>query len=133
MTAPVVYVTLRGSARHALEFYASVFDGQIDAHTFTDFGRTDGAPDAIAHGALHGPVTLFICDAGTDEPTARLEGVRLALLGCAPPGTLHRWFDQLATGGTILDPLARKSWGASDGEVIDQFGLRWLIGYEPQP
>ena len=129
MIAPIVYVTMPGSARQSLEFYASVFD----AHTFSDFQRTDGAPDAIAHGALHGPVVLFICDAAKDEPTVRTEGVRFALLGCAPPSTLHQWFDQLAIGGIIVDPLALKPWGAYDGEVVDQFGLRWLIGYEPEP
>ena len=55
-----------------------------------------------------------------------------ALLGTAEPEVLHRWFDALADGGTVVDPLGPKPWGASDGQVIDRFGLHWLIGYEGQ-
>ena len=45
---------------------------------------------------------------------------------------LHEWFDKLAVGGRVVDPLAPKPWGASDGQVIDRHGLHWLIGYEPE-
>jgi PhnB protein len=54
----------------------------------------------------------------------------LALLGTAPPATLHSWFDALAEGGTVIEPLAERAWGAADGQVVDRFGLHWLIGYE---
>jgi len=52
-------------------------------------------------------------------------------LGTADPKALHGWFEGLAKGGTVLDPLAPKPWGAVDGQVVDRHGLRWLIGYEP--
>jgi len=54
------------------------------------------------------------------------------LLGTAEPDVPHRWFDGLADGGVIVDPLAAKPWGASDGQVIDRYGLSWLIGYEAE-
>lgn len=132
MTAPVPYVTLPGTARDALDFYADVFGGRVELATFADFGRDDGPADAVAHGALRdGPVALFASDAGAGEPSAPLDGVLLALLGTDEPDVLHRWFDRLAEGGTVLDPLAAKPWGAADGQVTDRFGLRWLVGYEP--
>ncbi|WZP17880.1 hypothetical protein AAE021_07345 [Arthrobacter citreus] len=40
----------------------------------------------------------------------------------------HDW---LTDGGRIIDPLAPKPWGATDGQVKDRYGLHWLIGYEP--
>jgi PhnB protein len=131
MTAPTPYVSFPGTARQALEFYADVFGGDLHVNTYAEFGRTDGPGDAIAHGILNGPVSLFGSDAAGDEQSLRLEGVLLALLGTSEPDVLHRWFDRLADGGVVIDQLAPKPWGASDGQVEDRYGLRWLIGYEP--
>ena len=134
MTAPILYVSFPGTAREALEFYADVFGGDVRVNTYAEFSRTDGPSDAIAHGELSGgPVSLFGSDAPGDEPSVHIEGVVLSLLGTAQPDMLHRWFDRLADRGTVIDPLAPKPWGASDGQVVDRYGLRWLIGYERQP
>ena len=131
MAAPVPYVSFPGNAREALEFYADVFGGELQLNTYADMSNNAGPGDAIAHGVLSGgPVSLFGADAGPDEAAVRVEGILLSLLGTAEPDVLHRWFDRLAQGGSIVDPLAPKPWGASDGQVIDQFGIPWLIGYE---
>ncbi|MBT2567839.1 VOC family protein [Arthrobacter sp. ISL-85] len=131
MTAPQIYPSFPGTAREALGFYAAVFGGELSLHTNEDFGRTDGPPDAIAHGELRGAVAL----AGSDTPpggkSVRLEGAMLSLLGSAEPEVLRDWFNKLSSGGRVVDPLAAKPWGASDGQVIDRYGLHWLIGYEP--
>lgn len=133
MTAPQIYVTFPGTAREALGFYADVFSGELSLHTYEDFGRSDGPGTAIAHGVLDGLVSLMGSDAAAGEKSVRLEGVRLSLLGTAEPEVLHEWFDKLAVGGEVVDDLAPKPWGASDGQVIDRHGLHWLIGYEPGP
>ena len=130
MTAPIPYVLFPGTARGALEFYADVFGGELELHTYESFSRTDGPGEAIAHGVLSGgPVSMFGSDAGSDETSVDLRGVMLALLGTAEPDVLQRWFDRLAAGGKVIDPLAGKPWGASDGQVVDRYGLHWLIGY----
>ncbi|TFC35597.1 MULTISPECIES: VOC family protein [unclassified Cryobacterium] len=130
MTAPQIYVTFPGTAREALRFYADVFSGVLTLHTYEDFGRSDGPPRNIAHGVLEGVVVLMGSDAAAGEKSVRLDGVKLSLLGAAEPKILHEWFDKLAIGGQIVDYLAPKPWGASDGQVIDRHGLHWLIGYE---
>lgn len=53
-----------------------------------------------------------------------------SLLGTADPATLRRWFDGLSDGGRVVDDLQRRPWGASDGQVVDRFGLHWLVGFE---
>ncbi|MCC3264740.1 VOC family protein [Arthrobacter gengyunqii] len=130
MTTPMVFILFPGTAREALTFYEGVFGGELSLHTNGDFG-TGGPPDAIAHGVLDGIVTLAGADAGRQEQSVQLEGLMLSLLGTAEPALLHDWFDQLADAGRIVDPLTPKPWGASDGQVIDRYGLHWLIGYEP--
>ena len=132
MTAPLVYLSFTRPAREALGFYADVFGGELTLHSYEDFGRTDGPPDAVAHGVLDGVVALAGSDAAAGEPTVRFEGLMLSLLGTADPEVLHTWFDRLCEGGSRIDPLTSKPWGASDGQVTDRHGLRWLIGYEPQ-
>ncbi|MGO4434269.1 VOC family protein [Paenarthrobacter sp. RAF9] len=130
MTAPQIYVLFPGTAREALGFYAEIFGGELTLHSYQDFSRTDGPADAIAHGVLSGVVALAGADAGAGEKSVRIEGAMLSLLGAAEPAVLHEWFDKLADGGRIVDPLAQKPWGASDGQVVDRHGLHWLLGYE---
>jgi uncharacterized glyoxalase superfamily protein PhnB len=131
MAGPQVYVFFPGTARDALNFYADVFGGELSLHTYGDFSRSDGPPEAIAHGVLSGVVALAGSDAAEGQTTVRLEGIMLSLLGTAEPAVLHEWFDKLSVGGSVLDPLSPKPWGASDGQVVDRHGLHWLLGYEP--
>lgn len=131
MTALTPYIQLPGTAREALTFYGQVFGQGVQLHTFEEFGRTDGPAGSIAHGyLLEGPVTLFAADAAGDEVPLRCEGLMLALLGTADPTTLRTWFARLGEGGRVVEDLQVRPWGASDGRVVDRFGLHWLIGFE---
>ena len=53
-----------------------------------------------------------------------------SLLGTADPATLETWFAALSEQGTDVDPLQLRPWGDHDGQVTDQFGVRWLVGYQ---
>jgi PhnB protein len=131
MTGPEPYVLFPGTAREALTFYGDVFGCAVALHTFAEFNRADGPADAIAHGGLTGgPVALGGADVAGDERPVRTEGLMLALLGTADPPTLRTWFARLSEGGRVVDDLQKRPWGASDGQVIDRYGLHWLIGFE---
>lgn len=132
MTQMSLYLWFPGTARAALEHYREVFGGELVLHSFADMQRTDGPADAIGHGMLTGTVPLYATDAVADEATVQMDGVSVALLGTADAATLTRWFEGLADGGTVIDPLQERPWGASDGQVRDRFGVRWLIGFEPE-
>jgi len=120
-----------GTAREALTFYGDVFGCAVQLHTFAEFSRTDGPAGAIAHGYLTGgPVVLFGADVSGDARPLRSEGMMLALLGTAAPSALRSWFSRLGEGGRVVDDLQTRPWGASDGQVIDRYGLHWLIGFE---
>ncbi|RUR01121.1 VOC family protein [Labedella endophytica] len=125
-----LYLSFPGTAAEALGFYARAFDAEVELHTFDEFGRTDGPADAIAHGVLSGPVGLFASDTAGDEEPVSMTGVSVTLLGTADGETLTRWFERLSDGGTVLDPLQKRPWGATDGQVRDRYGVRWLVGYE---
>jgi PhnB protein len=125
------YLNLPGTAREALTFYADVFGCEVTFHTFADFNRTDGPADAIAHGYLSGgPVTIFASDVAGGERPFRAEGLLFSLLGTARSSVLRQWFTRLSEGGVVKDDLQQRPWGAWDGQVIDRFGVPWLIGFE---
>lgn len=131
VTAPAPYLHFPGTAREALTFYGEAFGCSVQLHTFAEFNRTDGPDDAIAHGYLAGgPVELFAADAAGDEPAFRCEGMMFSLLGTAPAAVLRTWFSRLADGGRVVDDLQMRPWGATDGQVLDRYGLHWLIGFE---
>jgi PhnB protein len=130
-TPPAPYLHFPGTARDALCFYADVFGGSAQLHTFEEFNRTDGPAEAIAHGYLKdSPVLLFAADVAGDQAPLRCEGLMLSLLGTVEASTLKDWFSRLSEGGRVVDDLQARPWGASDGQVIDRYGLHWLIGFE---
>jgi PhnB protein len=130
MTAPVPYVLFDGTARAAFTFYQGVFGGELTLHSYADFGRDDGPSDAVAHGYLTGPVAFFGADAGPADEPVSVRGLLFSALGAAAPDELEAWFAALSDGGTVVDPLQKRPWGAHDGTVTDRYGLTWLIGYE---
>ena len=131
VTAPTPYIFFPGTAREALGFYAEVFGGAAQLHTFAEFNRTDGPADAVAHGHLvDAPVALYGADVAGDQPAFQAQGLMLSLLGTADAATLRHWFARLAEDGEVLDDLQKRPWGASDGQLVDRFGLHWLIGFE---
>jgi PhnB protein len=131
VTAPTPYLHFAGIAREALTFYGEVFGCSVQLHTFAEFNRTDGPAEAIAHGYLMGgQVLLFASDVAGTEAPSRCEGLMFSLLGAADPPTLRAWFSRLSEGGRVVEDLRPRPWGASDGQVVDRYGLHWLIGFE---
>ena len=130
MSAPTPYLHFPGTAGEALTFYQEVFGWELILNTFGEFGRDDGPADAIAHGILRGPVSLFAADSAGGEEPFRSTGLMFSLLGTASAPELRAWFRSLAEGGTIREELQVRPWGASDGQVVDRYGVRWLVGFE---
>jgi PhnB protein len=132
MPAPEPYVHFAGTAREALTFYHGVFGGELILNTYGDFRRDDGPAEAVAHGMLRGPVSLFAADAAPGDEAFQSSGLMFSLLGTSDPATLRGWFARLAEGGTVVDDLQVRPWGATDGQVIDRYGLHWLVGFEDE-
>lgn len=130
MTQLTPYFIFPGTAREALTFYQSVFGGTLVLNQYSDFGRTDGPADAIAHGMLQGPVELFAADAAAGEKPTAVQGMHFSLLGTAEPATLQAWFAALTEGASQVDELQKRPWGDYDGTVTDRYGIPWLVGYE---
>ncbi|GAA1247140.1 PhnB protein [Microbacterium phyllosphaerae] len=132
MSGLTPYLLFPGNAAEALEHYRAVFGGDLQLLDYAAAGRHDGPGDAVAHGQLSGPVELAGADAGADDDAVQMSGMFLSLLGTADATTLTSWFDQLSSGGRVIDALQKRPWGDYDGTLIDRYGIRWLIGFHDE-
>jgi PhnB protein len=128
------YLNFDGTARQALEFYQSVFGGELTLSTFGEMGMAD-TPDAgkIMHGQLETEAGYTIM--ASDRP-AHIEyqpaaGFSVSLSG--DDAVLREYYDKLAVGGTVTMPLAKQAWGDEFGMCTDQFGTDWMVNIsQPQ-
>jgi PhnB protein len=124
------YVNFRGDARAALEYYHSVFGGDLRMSTFKEFGAAQdpAEEDLVMHGQLEGGHGVRIM--GSDTPS-RMEyrpGTNFSLsLSGDDEALLRGWFERLSDGGRVLQPLEKAPWGDSFGMCADRFGVTWLV------
>ena len=122
------YLNFNGTTRQAMEFYRSVFGGDLNLTTFGEFGAKD-SPDAdrIMHGVLETSAgyTIMAADAYSDGQYQPMAGCAVSLSG--DDDALRGYWDNLADSGTVTMPLQKQAWGDEFGMVTDRFGVPWLV------
>lgn len=127
------YIAFPGTARQAMEFYQSVFGGELTVNTFADFGSAD-APfaDQVMHAMLEADngMTLMASDAPEGmKPVTYGNNVVVSLSG--DDEILREHFDKLSAAGTVIMPLEKQVWGDEYGACTDQFGVEWMVNIGP--
>jgi PhnB protein len=123
------YVSFAGDARQAMEFYATVFGGNLDLRTFGQYGMEGDGADKIMHGQLDADngFTLMCADAAPgSEREPGNNNMAISLSG-DDTDLLHGCWDKLADGGTVLVPLEKQMWGDEFGMCNDRFGIPWMV------
>jgi PhnB protein len=124
------YVNFKDNAREALEFYQSVFGGDLNMSTFADFqsAQDPAENDLIMHGQLDGAngVTLMAADTPKHLEFRTPTGFSISLSG-DDDATLRGYWDKLVDGGTVVQPLEVAPWGDAFGMLTDRFGISWLV------
>ena len=128
------YLNFNGNARQALEFYHSVFGGNLTLSTFAELGAPN-SPDAdrIMHGQLETDAgyTIMAADVTSEMEYQPPAGCSISLSG--DDDALHDYWDKLSAGGTTTMPLQKQVWGDEFGMCVDQFGVPWLVNIsQPQ-
>jgi PhnB protein len=124
------YVTFRDNARHAMEFYRSVFGGELNVMSFADMPAVETDPaekDKVMHAQLTGDNGIVLM--GADTPNAMdfapYNG-SISLSG-DDEATLTGYWDKLVAGGEVGEPLTKAPWGDTFGMCKDQFGIHWMV------
>ena len=134
------YINFRDSTREAMEFYKSVFGGELKLSTFKDFGAAQdpGEETLIMHSQLEADGNTGMMLMAADYPTRHGEykpgnNFSLSLSG-EDEATLKGYFDKLSAGGTVTQPLTKANWGDTFGMLVDKFGVTWLVNISaPKP
>ncbi|WP_299039773.1 VOC family protein [uncultured Pseudokineococcus sp.] len=132
------HLNFRGQAAEALDFYASVFGGQVMAFTFAQGGdEQDAADGAVAEqikwGGVSAPNGFSVMafdvppgrahDAGTDA-------VYVSVRGDDAEEITSCW-QALTVGGTVRADLAPAGYAPLYGMVTDRFGVTWVLDVLP--
>lgn len=127
------YLNLQDDARAALEFYHSVFGGELTMSTFAEFGQADdpGDADKIMHGQLEGDGGLVLMAADTPShmpPAATTSNISVSLSGGPEDdATLRGYWEKLLASGSEIVPLEVAPWGDAFGMCVDGYGVTWLV------
>ncbi|HCB03361.1 MAG TPA: VOC family protein [Nocardioides sp.] len=123
------YLNFDGNTRAAMEFYQSVFGGELNVMAFGDMGMTEHEGQPLpADGVMHAQLTT---DAGftlmaADSPGEHTPNGHISLSG-DEDALLRGYWDRLSDGGHVDVPLEAAPWGDSFGQVKDKFGINWLV------
>ena len=127
-----IHLNFRGQARAALDLYASIFGGQVQAVTYGDahVQTEDAVADQLMWGGFESPNGLRLM--AFDVPPARAfdrgtESVFVSVRGDDADEIRH-CFDVLADGGTVRTALGPAPWGTPlYGMLDDRFGITWVM------
>lgn len=126
------YLGFRDTARQAMEFYRTVFGGELTVSTFGDFQASDdpAEKDKVMHSQLETPGGLVLMAADTPDRMPFTPGDNFSVSlsgGSDSDAELRGYWEKLADGGNVLEPLAVAPWGDAFGMVTDRFGTTWLV------
>jgi PhnB protein len=124
------YLGFRDNAKEAMDFYHSVFGGELTRSTFGEFQASEdpAEQDKIMHSMLRADSGLILMAADTPNGMDYKPGNNISVsLSGEDESELRGYWDKLAEGGTITMPLEKAAWGDSFGMLVDPFGVAWLV------
>jgi PhnB protein len=130
------YLGFRDTAKEAMEFYQSVFGGELTLSTFGDFQASQDPAEQgkIMHGMLVTESGLTLMGADTPNTVGYMPGDNYSVsLSGEDEAELRRFWEGLSAEGTVTMPLERAPWGDIFGMCADKFGVSWLVNIAAAP
>jgi len=122
------YISFKDTAREAMEFYKSVFGGELTLSTFGEFGQEGEGSDGIMHAQLETPSGFTLMAADTPPQMEYRSGSSITVsLSGDDESDLKGWWDGLADGGNVQMPLEKQMWGDTFGMLTDKYGVDWMV------
>jgi PhnB protein len=124
------YLSFKDTAAEAMDFYRSVFGGDLQRSTFAEYQVSEdpAEQDKIMHSMLTTPSgqVLMAADTPNSMEYRAPAGHSLSLSG-DDEAELRGYWEALAGSGTEVMPLAASPWGDSFGMCVDRFGVSWMV------
>jgi PhnB protein len=130
------YLSFRDNAREAMDFYQSIFGGEVAYTTFGEFNASEepAEKDKIMHSELTTPsgYSLMAADTPSSMDLSTGSSVSMSLFG-DDEAELTGFWEKLVVGGTITMPLELAPWGDTFGMATDKFGTEWMVNISGTP
>ncbi|GIE32710.1 VOC family protein [Actinoplanes italicus] len=127
------HVNLRGDARAALEFYRSVFGGDLVAVTYADAhaAQRPEEADQIMWGQVTSPdgFRIMAYDVPSSRPWSRGDSPYFVSVRGADADEVSGYWKRLSADdrSTVVVDLAPSGWAPLYGMVTDPFGVTWVL------
>jgi PhnB protein len=128
------YLGFRDTAKAAMEFYHSVFGGELTLSTFGEYQASEDPAEQgkIMHGMLVTDSGLTLMGADTPNSMGYTPGDNYSVsLSGEDEAELRGYWEGLSADGTVAMPLERAPWGDVFGMCTDKFGISWLVNITP--
>jgi len=127
----VAHVNFRGDARAALEFYRSVFGGDLAVVTYKDAGSVQDPAEAdqvmwgqvAAGNGFH----VMAYDVPSRSPWDRGENSFFLSVRGESAEEITEYWRELSVGATVVRPLEPAQWAPLYGMLQDRFGVVWVL------
>ena len=132
----VIHLNFRGQAREALDFYQSVFGGQVNAMTYKDFNQVTSAAEADQ--LMWGQVVaetgfrVMAYDVPSHTPWNQGENAFLVAVEAKTPDEVRAYWEKLSAGATVTAELQSAQWTPLFGMLKDRFGVNWTLSVAAQ-
>lgn len=124
------YLGFRDNAREAMNFYQTVFGGELTVSTFGEFQASEdpSEQDKVMHAMLVADNGLVLMGADTPNAMDYTPGNNFSVsLSGEDEDQLRGYWDKLSDGGNVTMPLEKAPWGDTFGMLVDKFGVAWLV------
>jgi PhnB protein len=124
------YISFKNNAREAMDFYHSVFGGNLTLNTYGDSGMSEDPSEAnnLMHAMLEAENGLVIMGADTPNSMTTTVGDNMSIsLSGEDDAELRGYWEKLIEGGQVVQPLEVAPWGDAFGMVTDKFGIHWMV------
>lgn len=123
------YLSFKNNARAAMEFYKSVFGGELVINTFKESGMKVDSEEE--NGTMHSllefnGMTLMASDTPNHMGSHAGPNGSISLSGDNEEELMGYW-NKLAEGATITMPINKAPWGDTFGMLKDKFGIEWMV------
>ena len=126
------YLNFGDNAREAMEFYKSVFGGNLTLNTFGEYGTQGDEANKIMHAQLETDDGYTLMGADTPEGMTHNAGDNITVsLSGDDAESLRGYWEKLSEGGNVTMPLEKQMWGDEFGMCTDRFGIPWMVDIVP--
>jgi PhnB protein len=125
------YLFFDGRCEEALTFYRQALGAEVKAMMrFRDnpdgMHGPPGSEDKVMHSLFTVDGSNIMASDGHCAGKPSFQGFGLAL-SAKDEATAERWFNALADGGAVSQPLVKTFFSPKFGMVSDRFGVMWMV------